>query len=66
MFIMRILKLLWVWINILTPEELHQFVDLLDKGRDEFIVEGSHAIVNFFCPGGAFYPPRLIGTESEW
>jgi hypothetical protein len=71
MFIMRILKLLWVWLNILTPEELHQFVDLLDKGCDEFIVEGSHVIVNFFSQVGhsilqGWLGLRASGRHGEW
>jgi hypothetical protein len=46
MFIMTKLNFFWIWINILTPEELHQFVVLLVKGCGEFIAEGSYVVVN--------------------
>jgi hypothetical protein len=65
MFIMRRLKLFWVWLNILTPEELHQFVVLLFKGCGEFIAEGSYVIVNLLIQVGHSILQGFLGLRAR-
>jgi hypothetical protein len=66
MFIMRRLKFFWIWLNILTPEKLHQFVVLLVKVCGEFIVGGKICCRQCVFRCGTLYPPRFLGTKSEW
>jgi hypothetical protein len=65
MFIMRRLKFFWVWLNILTPEELHQFFDLLVKGCGEFIVEESHVVVNLLFQVGHSILQGFLGLRAS-
>jgi hypothetical protein len=70
MFIMRILKLFWVWLNIITPEELHQIFDLLVKGCGKFITKGSYVVENLLFQVGhsilqGFLVLRVSGRNGE-
>jgi hypothetical protein len=65
MFIMRGMNLFWVWIYIIPPEELHQFVELLFKGRCEFIVEGSHVVVNLLFQVGHSIVQGFLGLRPS-
>jgi hypothetical protein len=50
-------------IYIIPPEELHQFVELLFKGRGEFIVEGSHVVVNLLFQVGHSIVQGFLGLR---
>jgi hypothetical protein len=65
MFIVRRVKFFWVWLNILTPKELHQFVDLLVKGYGKFIAEGSHVVFNLLFQVGHSILQDFLGLRES-
>jgi hypothetical protein len=65
MFIMRRLTFFWVWLNILTREELHQFVEFLVKGCGEFIVEGSYVVLNLLFQVGHSILQGFLGSRAS-
>jgi hypothetical protein len=65
MFIMRRLKFFWVWLNILSLEELRQFVDFLVKGCGKFIAEGSHVVFNLLFQVGHSVLQGFLGLGAS-
>jgi hypothetical protein len=65
MFIMRRLNFFWVWLNILTPEELHPFFDLLVKCCGKFITEGSHVVFNVLFHVGHSILQGFLGLRAS-